>query len=119
MATKADLPYSCIFCATATGFKDGDKAYCIDCYVKLRDSAHIHIGDGLPIKPNPINPNPIPYWPPIVFEPRQPLWEHNGQITCTTQPPTYYKSKVSENIGKTMTDYINNTGSNSGTIFIC
>lgn len=46
--------YKCIFCGTITYFEDEGKAYCIDCYCKIRNSAHTH---ELP-KNTPINPLP-------------------------------------------------------------
>lgn len=52
------LDFNCIFCGRGTNFKDNDKAYCIDCYCKLRETAHTHEGEtGLP-KPLKISPQP-------------------------------------------------------------
>ena len=51
---KKNLKFECEFDGVATNFKDNGHAYCIDCYVKIRNSAHTH----LPVNPWPINPRP-------------------------------------------------------------
>lgn len=48
------LEFECVFCGTPTNFKDNSTAYCIDCYVKVRNSAHSH----LPVNPWPVSPMP-------------------------------------------------------------
>lgn len=48
------LKFECEFCGTPTNFKDNNHAYCIDCYVKIRNSAHTH----LPVNPWPVTPQP-------------------------------------------------------------
>lgn len=72
------LKFECIFCGTPTNFKDNDNAYCIDCYVKIRDSAHTH----LPVNPWPISPMPTtPNVPPLDIKPNStPPWN----IICKT-----------------------------------
>jgi hypothetical protein len=57
------LKLECCFCNTPTNFEDLGKAYCIDCYVKLRDSAHTHpMPSNVPLTPMP-NVQPNPYNP--------------------------------------------------------
>lgn len=53
---QVDPKHYCVFCGEQTGFEDKGKYYCIDCYVKLRNSAHTHT---LPVNPEPITPQ---YW---------------------------------------------------------
>ncbi len=48
------LKFECGFCGEPTNFKDNKMAYCVGCYVKIRNSAHTH----LPVNPMPINPLP-------------------------------------------------------------
>lgn len=64
MQTLPRLKFHCIFCSTPTNFKDNGKAYCIDCYVKIRDSAHTHKINPTPVDPAPITPMPLinPRW---------------------------------------------------------
>ena len=51
---QAETKMKCIFCGNTTYFADKSKAYCVDCYCKLRNSAHTH---DLP-KNTPISPMP-------------------------------------------------------------
>lgn len=61
------LKYNCIFCDKLTNFKDGGNAYCVDCYVKIRNSAHTH----LPVNPWPVTPLPTtPYGDEFGTRPR-------------------------------------------------
>lgn len=61
MGTMKKLKYECSFCGESTNFKDDDRAYCIDCYAKLRDSAHTHqIVNPLPVTITPM-PQVNPY----------------------------------------------------------
>lgn len=61
----------CVFCEATTRFKEKGKAYCIDCYVKLRNSAHYHeIKDGeVQIEPKPLDKINLPYIPPNLYPP--------------------------------------------------
>lgn len=59
---KPKLKYECEFDGVPTNFKDNGHTYCIDCYVKIRNSAHTH----LPVNPWPVTPMPtIPSIPNI------------------------------------------------------
>ena len=52
-----DDGHDCVFCGEYTNFQDKGNYYCIDCYVKLRNSAHTH---DLPVNPQPLTPvNPF------------------------------------------------------------
>lgn len=54
------LKLSCDFCGTPTNFQEKGHDYCIDCYVKIRNSAHTHKDlEALPVRPSPINPMPL------------------------------------------------------------
>lgn len=59
MADKI-LKHECAFCGTPTNFVDNEVAYCIDCYAKLRNSAHVHLQPQISPIPN-INPLPSPW----------------------------------------------------------
>jgi hypothetical protein len=55
LATE-DQPKKCRFCHAETWFVDADEPYCIDCYCKLRNSAHTH----QVVNPQPVVINPLP-----------------------------------------------------------
>lgn len=85
---QAVLKHTCIFCGTPTNFEDNQKAYCIDCYCKLRNSAHTHDApESLP-KPLPISPMPGVTVPSMPMRPYEigdyPNKWGDLQITCTT-----------------------------------
>lgn len=55
----------CVFCGTGTNFEDKGRFFCIDCYVKLRNSAHTH---DMPVNPQPLTPlSPFPGLQSIPF----------------------------------------------------
>lgn len=63
--SETKLKYKCAFCTTPTNFEDNKVAYCIDCYCKLRNSAHQHVfaePRPLPIAPMPLSWAHSPYW---------------------------------------------------------
>jgi hypothetical protein len=66
------LKYECLFCAAPTNFEDNGNAYCIDCYCKLRNSAHEHVVNPgqVTISPQPLSKDVVPYRLSHLAEPK-------------------------------------------------
>lgn len=76
--------YKCIFCGKVTYFEDKGTAYCIDCYCKLRNSAHTHdLPKNTPITPMPTTlPEIFPNTQPSPYRFRPGEWPGHGGIMC-------------------------------------
>jgi hypothetical protein len=76
--------YKCIFCGKVTYFEDEGTAYCIDCYCKLRNSAHTHeLPKNTPITPMPTTlPSIFPNTYPGPYKVNPGDFPRRGDIMC-------------------------------------